>query len=125
MTEIKYETVVDHLITSIPELREKYEKELEWWGTERPGPHIIYGDLLTPHLIAAIERNDGAEIRRVFDSLEILAAHPDPKVQEIAAFSVCERLTDNSDWMKTARSYMGPAMTAVCSQTEESMRRKK
>ena len=106
---LNFSNMSDLLMEVAPELREEYERERQSWDTEEPGAHIIYGDLLTPYIITLLESGSRAEdLRRLFDFLEELAGHPDVHVQEVVAFSVVERLTDNAHWLDRAYEYMGP-----------------
>ena len=107
MSELKFENIGEKLVEVVPELRQSYELELEWWGNEQPGPHIIFGDLLNPHLISLLESHNQPILKKIFTFLEQLANHEDIKVQEVVAVTVCERLGDNPEWLSKARQYMG------------------
>ena len=49
-SEIDYANVAEALV-AVPDVRGRYEEERCLWGDEKPGPHIIFGDVLTPYLI--------------------------------------------------------------------------
>ena len=107
MSELKFENIGEKLVEVVPELQQSYELELEWWGNEQPGPHIIFGDLLNPYLISLLESHNQPILKQIFTFLEQLANHEDIKVQEVVAVTVCERLGDNLEWLSKARQYMG------------------
>lgn len=107
MSELKFENIGEKLVEVVPELRESYELELELWGTEQPGPHIIFGDLLNPYLISLLESPNQQILKQIFTFLEQLANHEDIQVQEVVAVTVCERLGNNPEWLSKARQYMG------------------
>lgn len=121
MEKLTYENLSSKLVEIVPEIREKYEEKLKWWDDETPGPHIIYGDVLTPYLISLIEsKGDHDEIlKRIFDFLEVLAKHEDEHVQEVVAVTVCERLIDNKRWIQKAREYMGTETLKISYEMEK------
>jgi hypothetical protein len=105
---MKYETLSEDLIERLPALREEYEAELAWWGHERPGPHVIYGDILNRYLQAKLRnQNDREEIRRIFSLLEELASNPDGRVQDVLLATVLEALYDNADLFRKSKDHMG------------------
>ncbi|MBD2185315.1 hypothetical protein H6S82_09850 [Planktothrix sp. FACHB-1355] len=126
MTEIKFDNLGEHLVTAIPELRSQYESELEWWGDEQSGAHIIFGDILNPYLISLLELGDREDtIKRIFAFLEQLANHEDTQIQEVVAVTVCERLGDNKNLLAKARQYMGNTTLCFSDQIEEFWGREK
>jgi hypothetical protein len=108
-SEIDYTNVAEALVEAVPDLRGRYEEEHRWWGDEKPGPHIIFGDVLTPYLIDLLdsERQEG-KLRQVFAFLELLASHADIHIQELVAVTVCERLGDCQEHLRKAYKFMGP-----------------
>jgi hypothetical protein len=48
---LNYADLSDSLIDALPELREQYRAMLSDWAPQTPGPHIVFGDLLTPWVI--------------------------------------------------------------------------
>lgn len=107
--DIQYEELSNLLIQEIPELTEKYRKELEWWEDEEPGPHNIYGDVLNPYLLGLLRKdNQNKKLKKVFSFIEELANSNSKKVQEVVAVTVLERLSTEPDLLKKAEKYMGP-----------------
>ena len=106
---LRYEDLGAKLVDEIPELEGAYQKELEWWGDETPGPHVIYGDVLTPHIIRLLESGDDpAAVKRAFELLETLIADEDIHVQEVAVVTVLERLQGNTEWLTLMKPHVGP-----------------
>lgn len=104
-----YENLSRRLVEEVPELEDAYRKELEWWGEETPGPHIIYGDVLTPYIIRLLESGDDpGALRRAFDLLERMIADEDLEVGAVAVVTVLERLQDSDEWLKLLKPYAGP-----------------
>lgn len=105
---LNYNELGMRLIEEIPELAEAYSRELEWWGEEKPGPHVIYGDVLTPHIIRLLEAGDNPDaIKRAFGLLETLIADEDIEVQAVAVVTVLDRLVGNAEWVRLMMPYLG------------------
>ena len=106
---LRYDDLGARLILEMPELEEPYRRELEWWGEEKPGPHVIYGDVLTPYIIQLLESGDDAEaIKRALGLLETLIADQDVEVQAVAVVTVLDRLVGNAEWTRLMKPYLGP-----------------
>lgn len=109
MEQITFENMGERLIETVPELRSTYETEADWWGDEKPGPHIVFGDVFNPYLISLLKSCVNHEkLRQIFAFLEMLANHEDVRIQEVVAVTVCERLGANKECLTKARKYMGP-----------------
>jgi hypothetical protein len=107
--ELTYWNLVDHLLAEVPELRPAYEEELKLWLPDKPGPHIVFGDLLTPYLIELLEQNTDIEtLRRVFSFLEQVAASSNQHVRDVAGASVLDSIGYKHFWKDRALSYAGP-----------------
>ena len=119
MDHSAYEKLYRELIQVIPEIKGAYDKERQWWGKEVPGPHIIFGDVLTPHLITLLEvHTDHEQLKRIFNFLEELSGR-EQWVQEVVQMSVCERLGDKKDWLAAAHYYMGNKTKRLCKEIEK------
>jgi len=106
---LRYEDLTVKLIGEFPELEQAYQRELEWWGSETPGQHIIYGDLFTPHIVGLLQcGDDPAAIARAFSLLEQMIASDDVRVQEVAVVTVLEGLEGNPTWFRLAKPHLGP-----------------
>jgi len=119
MKTITLDNLAIGLVEAVPELRSAYEAELEWWGDEQPGVHIIFGDIFNPYLISLLESDNQPErLKPVFNFLEELANHEDVQVQEVVAVTVCERLGDRAEWLAKARQYMGKTTLSFSQEME-------
>lgn len=120
MSEITFEKLTERLLEVVPELQPQYESELEWWGDEQPGTHIIFGDVLNPYLISVLKLGKhGENLQGIFTFLEKLANHEDLDVQEVVAVTVCERLGDDPELLKKARKYMGETTLRFSQEIEQ------
>lgn len=108
VSQIRYDNVVEALVEAVPELRPCYEAERRQWGTEPPGPHVIFGDVLNPYLLDLLGTGrHGTKLHQVFQFLEQLANQKDVHIQELVAVTICERLGDDPQILHKARTYMG------------------
>lgn len=108
MSDIVWEKLGEKLPEAVPELAKKYDEMLKDWAPERPGAHVIYGDLLNPYLLSLLEVGEqDDQVRRIFRFIERLAGDPDPRVREVVQVTICERLGDNPKALDAAKSYMG------------------
>src|SRR6266851_2547562 len=90
---LTYSQLNSSLLQAIPELRLPYERELRALKGEQPGPHILFGDVLAPYLIAQLQQNARAGIvTRILAFLEEMASSPDPLVREVVGQAVGEAL---------------------------------
>lgn len=115
---IDYDHMIELLVKHVPEIAAKCELELRWWGTETPGPHVVYGDVLNPHVDELIQSGDEVGLRRVFDFVERLARSSDPRVAEVVAVTVCEHLGANAARLQAARRFMGPVTHEISLEVE-------
>ena len=98
----------EKLINTVPKLWQNCKSGIQWWGEEKPGVHIVFGELLNPYLVSLLESEEQEEIlRRIFAFLEELANHRDTQIQEVVAVTVCERLGDSKELLLKARKHMG------------------
>jgi hypothetical protein len=120
VSEIHYANVAEAPVKAVPDLRAHYEEELRWWGDEKPGPHIIFGDVLNPYLIDLLDSGHHEDkLRQVFQFLELLAKHDDVHIQELVAVTVCERLGNRPEHLKRARKFMGPRTRQFSKEVED------
>lgn len=120
---VRYEDVSDALTKHLPELRSRYEVELKWWGDERPGPHVVYGDILNPYIDRLLQSREEAALHRVFNFIELLSSSGDLRVQELVTVTVCEHLGDDEARLHQARRFMGSATLKHCDDIERFWRK--
>ena len=118
-TSITYENVLEKLVEYVPEVKEAYEAELKWWGAERPGPHVVYGDVLNPYIDRLLQAGDQTALRRVFSLLEVLSSSEDVRVQEVVAVTVCEHLGSDQQKLAQAKRFMGRATLKISDDVEK------
>jgi hypothetical protein len=117
---VAYDKLNQELLTRVPHVVPEYLAIKKRWDGKEPGPHIVYGDALTPFLIDLLEATGReAELQSIFELLEELANQEDPKVQEVVATSVLERLNDKAEWRTRARQFMGPTTLQFSRDIEE------
>jgi len=80
------------LIEYLPELYSKYLDEVSWQEGDDTGSHIVYGDVLTPHLIECILQKETKEIIKIYAFLESVLSLEDEYSDEVIAFSVLESI---------------------------------
>ena len=118
-----YETLGRQLVDAVPELTEAYATLGRTWDDEAPGPHIVFGDVLNPYLLALLESPELAAehaeiVARIFDLLERMARHDDPLVREVVSATVAERLGDEPRTLAIARTFMGDATRRLADDVE-------
>ena len=85
------------LLKVIPEIAEKYQEELRYFGPEAFGQHIVFSDVFNPYLIDLLESNDDRDkIDRAFELIEEMARHEDAHILEVVYVTICRRLISNS-----------------------------
>lgn len=119
MTEINWDTLSDQLTIAVPALSEQYRKMLGDWEPEKPGAHVVFGDILNPYLMSELAtEHDIPGLKSIFDFLETLAKCPDVRVREVVQVTVCERLGGDKTALKKAYPYMGQATRMLSDKTE-------
>lgn len=111
-----YEQAGEKLVEFVPELEDVYQRELDSWGSERPGPHVLYEDILVPfinELLASTGDESDATLRRVFEFVERLATTADERLRDLVAVAICEPLVADHVRLGRARAYMGPATLRI------------
>jgi len=105
---LSYDDLSSKLIEEFPELRTQYEAELKWWGSEKPGQHIVYGDIFTPFLVELLESGqERHRIERAFALIETMLSSEDVRVQEVAVVTVLEYLQGKKNLLKLAEPFLG------------------
>lgn len=95
------------LIRRFPALLAGYLETKQRWAGEEPGPHVVYGDLLVPHILGAIESGDSAALNEVMKFLEELSGKADSDVLDLLATSILEPLLGSKGQSELVEA-MGP-----------------
>ena len=117
-----YEQAGERLVHFVPELQDAYQRELQWWGAERPGPHALYDEILNPYineLLAAGSGDADAALKRIFDFLEHLASAADERLRDLVGVTICEPLIGDHVRLSRARSYIGPATLRILKKVQQ------
>lgn len=109
MNELTYNQLPEALLRVVTSLRAAWEEERQQWLPDEPGPHIVFGDLLAPHLSDLLRRQDETEARRIFSFLEELATADLQSIRDVVAASVLESLLGDALLRDRALPLMGPA----------------
>ena len=80
------------LIQWVPEIAMSYEKEVEWQEGDETGSHIIFGDVLVPHIIKLVEGEEKEQLKKIFEFIEHLLSIDDEYAEEVVVLSVIESL---------------------------------
>lgn len=120
MNELTYKNAHLKMLEAIPELKEKYDEEIRWWGNEKPGQHIIFGDVFTDFMIALLKSSENEVLlKRMFAFLEKMATSSNEDVVNVATVTVCEDLAGDPTWLTKARQYMGPETRKISDRVEK------
>ena len=108
------------LFARFPELARPYASLRDVWQHKEPGPHIVYGDVLTPHIIQLLEsRSSDSSLQAIFEYLEELLSQRDQSIKDVVGASVLERLNDKVAWRRRARAFMGPHALQLSKQLQD------
>ena len=106
---VTYENMNDKMAEAVPEVAEEYAAELRWWGDDKPGPHVIYGNIFAHYLLRLLKSDgENERLRRAFEFLEVLASHEDPLVRDVVNATVVSDLFIDRRTVEAARRFMGP-----------------
>lgn len=119
MSEL-YAALTEQILALLPHLRPAYDREVrEYWGNDLPGPHVVFGNLLTPHLIQLLRTDENEiELHRIFGFLEGLSASGVKDVEEVVAFSVIESVAAEQDLLDRAWKLMGPRTRSMAKEVQ-------
>lgn len=113
-----YSTLIEDLLTAVPELKDSYSKYIEWWGEGAPGPHVVFGDVLDPFLLRLLSNPQPDHLlQRIFAFLEDMGSSEE-LVQEVLVVTVLERLSDDPKILEAARPLMGPTTRRLLEEME-------
>jgi len=111
---MKYEELYIEFKNLFPEDLELFKKsEKENYVEDGDKPHIPFGSVVVPYIRALLKNNEEEKLRKFFAFLEEMEKDKDPKVAEVAEFTVLEQLSDNKDELERLKPYMGPETRAA------------
>ncbi|MFN8509827.1 MAG: hypothetical protein U0Z75_04615 [Deinococcaceae bacterium] len=107
---IKYENLNNYLLRELPEIKEIYEDEKEFWPDNIFVGHFMFGLVINTYIASLLsnlnEENKNA-LQKTFEALEKIATYGDSESKNIIRSTVCERLGDNPRLLEIARGFMG------------------
>jgi hypothetical protein len=119
MNDLTYENVSDALLSVVPELQDRYKRELSWWqGPEPPGQYMVFGFVAKPAVRELLSSNtEPALLRRIFDFFEEMARSSDIQVPNLLQIEIFEWLVGDPAGLATAWKFMGPKTKKIARDT--------
>lgn len=100
--------IIESFLETIPEMKDTYKDEIEWWEGEFPGLHNIFGDVLNPFLLEHLKMEENRVLlQRIFDFLEEMATSTDNDIDNVLVVTILARIGDDIECLKKAVKYMG------------------
>jgi hypothetical protein len=105
---ITYENVGAKLVEKLPELKEKYERELSYWGNDFTG-YIVFFVVVNPHLEALLDSPEAnrAALQGIFEFFERMAVSQDMEAVNLLWVEVLEMLVANPPRLAMVWPLMG------------------
>jgi hypothetical protein len=107
---IDYQHVNEKLLSAIPELASRYQKEAGWRAKVggHPGPYDVICYVVRPFLRNLLDSdNDPASLKRIFSFFEQMARSSDIQVVNLLHIGIFESLVGERDRLAAAWNYMG------------------
>lgn len=126
MAKISYPEVLTELLSALPEIQPRYEKDAwllsDWQGA--PTLYSVFGLVLKPFLTETLELNeDSSLLTRIFEFLEGMASSRDPEVVNLLGVGVLENLLGYPNQIARAWKYMGPETKKLARKMARASRR--
>ena len=126
MGKISYPEVLTELLSALPEIRPRYEKDAwllsDWQGA--PTLYSVFGLVLKPFLTEALDLNkDSSLLTRIFEFLERMASSRDTEVINLLGVGIFEDLVCHPNQLATAWKYMGPETRKIARKIARASRR--
>jgi hypothetical protein len=102
------------LLKTLPELKHKYEEEVNWQEGDDTGSHVVFGDVFTPYLEDMIRTKNESKVKIAFKFIEDVLSIKDKYCDEVIAFSVLEKLLDRQEHIKFSEKFMGIKTKQIC-----------
>jgi hypothetical protein len=107
---VLYENLIEVLLTVVPELKKKYEDEIDYIENL---PHLVFEIVFVPYFKETMENAEKQTQEIAIGLLEEMIACDDEKVQEVAVVSVLEPLLAERDFLMKARDRLGLKTQAI------------
>lgn len=111
-----YEQANKKLIEFVPSLSSAYCREQARWQPEEPGPHVLYDEILNPHIISLLGSQDPSarlDLRGVFAFVERLAGSNDGRLRDLVAVTILPPLMSDPSLLGSAMEFLGPATRRI------------
>lgn len=82
------------LLSSIPEIKKKFEDETNWQEGLDTGSFIIFEDVFIPFLESKVELNDKILIEKIYSFIENLCDIDDEYVRNVLYVAILENISD-------------------------------
>jgi hypothetical protein len=116
--DLHFATVTDVLLLRFPELRDAYQRELEIWRDDRPGPSLVFRSLLRPLFIKQLDsEEDLSLLKRIMDFFEDMARSSDREVVKLLQAQLFEGLVATPSRLATAWKYLGEESKRLAAET--------
>jgi hypothetical protein len=115
MNDLAFSKVSNALLSALPELQERYSRELSWWqGPEPPNQYTVFGFVVEPAVRDLLSSTkDQALLKRIFDFFEEMARSSDIEVPNLLQIAIFEWLVADPERLATAWMYMGEETKAI------------
>jgi hypothetical protein len=111
---LAYDDLSEALIRAVPELQMTYEIERKAWRGQKPGQHVMFGNIVPPFLASELQGlRRRVVLNRAFSFFENMANDPDVLVQEVVQQEVLASLCGRAEWKARAKRFIGPRSAAL------------
>lgn len=114
---LTYQTVVDELLTRVPEFATARSEDEGYVSHRDPNPHVVFGDLgsfLREYLAAGPpDAEEDLILLRSFGLLDEMLASKDVELMNLVQLGVFEGLADTPELLATAKDYLSDNSKSV------------
>lgn len=109
------------LIEALPEIKDRYDEEVEWQEGDDTGSHVVFGDVLTPYLLENIKAKNINIVKMVFDFLEEMLKTNDVYASEVITCSVLESIVTEDIDMVFVECLLGDTAKEIWANLRDSL----
>jgi hypothetical protein len=124
--DITKQNIVSEMLRIIPELKETYEAEIDWWGVEFPGYHNIFGNVFNPYLekiqrefLVSNKRKHKEIIERLFAFINLLSLSEDDDVLNVLMVTILAKIGDYTEILESSYSFMSKETRKLSDEVEK------